>query len=335
MKSYPKSENFQKKGAFTIFNWDKVPDLIAVVSMKIKITKNIAQATAITHGGRFHADEIFASVILEKVLGHLTICRVSSLPSDIPDNTIIYDLGGGRWDHHQNGGNGRRFNGVPYASAGLIWRDFGKRLCSGTKDPRATWAQVDSFIQGIDAEDCGSMRRVKYPAKGNSVSMAIEGFNPLWDSKEDPDIAFLHACKIAASIFDNLFERILAKERARTAVETAIEKTDGPIMVLEQYLPWQQGVFFPSNKTIQKAAQILFVVFPSNRGGYNWTCVPTTINGIQQRKPVPDSWRGLSGNDLQAVTGVATATFVHPAGFIGGAETLSDAIRMADLAVHS
>ena len=68
------------------------------------------------------------------------------------------------------------------------------------------------------------------------------------------------------------------------------------------------------------------------RGGFNWQCVPEKLGSFVQKKPVPAEWKGLKGPDLQKVTGVATATFCHPAGFIGGAETMEDAIRLAEIA---
>ena len=36
--------------------------------MNIKITKNIKEANCITHAGTFHADEIFATLILSKII---------------------------------------------------------------------------------------------------------------------------------------------------------------------------------------------------------------------------------------------------------------------------
>lgn len=76
-------------------------------------------------------------------------------------------------------------------------------------------------------------------------------------------------------------------------------------------------------------------MYPSLRGGYNWQAVPMEENSFGQRKAVPSEWRGLKGSDLQKVTGVATATFCHPGGFIGGADELNDAIAMARLAIAS
>ena len=35
---------------------------------------------------------------------------------------ILVDIGGGKFDHHQKNGNGKRENGISYASAGLVWQ---------------------------------------------------------------------------------------------------------------------------------------------------------------------------------------------------------------------
>ena len=64
-----------------------------------------------THGGLFHADEVFASVVLctifEKRFSEVN--RVFQIPDDASDSDIIYDIGGGKFDHHQKGGNGVRW----------------------------------------------------------------------------------------------------------------------------------------------------------------------------------------------------------------------------------
>ena len=63
--------------------------------------------------------------------------------------------------------------------------------------------------------------------------------------------------------------------------------------------------------------------------------MPDAIDSFGQRKPVPAEWKGLRDSELQTVTGVTTASFCHPAGFIGGAETLADALALAKLAIEA
>ncbi len=303
--------------------------------MAMKMTKNIAEATAITHGGKFHADEVMATVILMKVFGNITVSRTFIVPEDLKEDVIVYDIGFGQYDHHQKGGNGARENEVPYAACGLIWKKFGKKIVADTSNPNLVWNLIDKdLIQGIDACDNGVMPKADFAAQTMNLSSIISGFNPNWDSKEDSDIAFAKAVKFAEVVFDNTLASAISKANAQQIVEDAIEKVqvEEHIMVLDRFVPWQEYVFSSKNP---KASEILFVIFPSNRGGYNWQCVPDGLGSFEQRKSVPEDWKGLRGADIQRVTGINTATFCHPAGFIGGAETFADAFALAKIAVEA
>lgn len=302
----------------------------------VKTTKNTKHATVVTHGGIFHADEVLATVILSKVFKSITVLRTFKVPKDLPKNVVIYDIGFGRFDHHQKGGNGVRKNGVPYASAGLIWRVYGPRLLRNTHNLQLVWDLIDrNIIQGVDSVDNGTMTKTEHSVqtvKNMSFSNIISTFNPTWNSDEDSDEAFIKAVEFAEVVFDNTLKKAIAKAKAQDIVEEAIENSKEHIMVLDQFAPWQEFIFSSENT---KATDILFVVYPSNRGGYNWQCVPETPGGYGQRKKVPDEWKGCSGETLRQITGVETASFCHPAGFIGGAETFDDAYALAKIATNA
>lgn len=301
--------------------------------MNITTTNAVEKANVITHGGIFHSDEVLATVILSKVFGDLTVLRTFKVPENVADEVIVYDIGFGKFDHHQKGGNGTRENGVPYASVGLIWKEFGYKLVADTSNPELVWNLIDrNLIQGVDATDNGTMPKTDYPAQAMSFSQTISEFNPAWDSSENSDDAFLKAVNFAEVVFDNVFANAISKAKAQQIVDDAIEKSEGHIMVLDRFVPWQEFIFSSTN---EKAEGILFVVFPSNRGGFNWQCVPDAIGSFGQRKSVPAEWKGLRDADIQKATGVATANFCHPAGFIGGADTLEDALAIAKKAVEA
>ena len=103
----------------------------------------------------------------------------------------------------------------------------------------------------------------------------------------------------------------------------------GRIICLEKYVPWQKCVCSedPNN-------QFWYVVFPSNRGGYNVQCVPDQPDSFNMRHGLPAAWRGLGKEELRRITGVKDAVFVHPAGFIGGAESREGAVLMAEKASY-
>lgn len=301
----------------------------------LKVTKNLSKANAITHGGSFHCDDVMATVILKKVYGNLTVCRVPKMPSKFPKDAIIYDIGGGEFDHHQKGGNGVRQNGIPYASCGLIWKKFGEEYLK--KEVSETyvnilWKRIDQEIMaGIDALDNGAFPEINYPTWPLSITSIINNFNPVWESKEDPDDAFLKAVNLAETIFDNFLLNAKGKLKARSIISEKIANSKFGIMILDKYVPWQDAIFYSKDP---KASQIMFVVYPSNRDGYCWQCVPTAPGSHSSRKDVPKEWRGLQNEDLRRVTGVSSATFCHKDGFIGGAENMADAIEIAKLAMR-
>lgn len=285
----------------------------------------------ITHFGKFHADEVFATIILELYFGKLYILRVRDVPEDLPTNVIVYDIGYGEFDHHQYGGNGIRTNGVPYAACGLIWKKFGPSIIrkTGTREPELVFEWIDrELVQSIDAIDCGAMPKTIYPTKPFTVSSIIGNFNPPWNSSKDVNRAFIEACDFARTIFNNALSQALGKAESKDIINKAIEDSHNHIMVLPEYVPWQEWFFNSQNA---KTQDIWFLVYPSRRGGYNFQCIPTKPGEGDQRKAVPKAWRGISVEALREVTGVNDATFVHSAGYLGGAESLEGAMKMATM----
>ena len=80
----------------------------------------------------------------------------------------------------------------------------------------------------------------------------------------------------------------------------------------------------------------LYVIFPERDGeGYRLRAVPVEDESFEVKKPMPEAWSGLRDEEFASVTGVADATFCHPALFIAGARSQEGAIRLAELALTS
>lgn len=198
--------------------------------MNIEITNDVKMANAITHRGCFHADEVFATILLILLLKKVVLARISSsheLPKKLPLNPIIYDIGHGIFDHHQPSGNGKRENGILYSSFGLIWRAYGIRIlcehykCS-YKDAALLFEMIDKdLVQGIDASDNGQIPYCGLSFHIMGIPSMIASFYPNWD-KVNPDLedkCFLQALEVANTIFNNVVSRNIAKLRARDIVE--------------------------------------------------------------------------------------------------------------------
>ena len=292
----------------------------------------IAKANAITHSGIFHADEVMATVLLSKILPEVKVCRTFKVPEDIAEDVIVYDIGGGVYDHHQRGFSESRDNGIKFSSFGLLWRKFGMQLLSDNENAELVFDLFDkSFVTGIDAIDNGQVERTD-DVQVMTVSGVISAFNPNWDEKANADDSFMKAVEFAELIFDNALNSAISKAKAKTGVESAIEASANGIMSLDEFMPWQEYLF---NSTNEKADGILYVVFPSNRGGYNVNAVPDAPGSFVQRKSLPESWAGLNGSQLSEVCGIEGATFCHPARFICGAATFEDAMKLAKKAVEA
>ena len=299
--------------------------------MNIKITKNIKEANCITHNGKFHCDEVFSTIIFLKILPEIVLYRTSDVTL-ATENQYVYDVGEGELDHHQLGGNGERENGVKYSSCGLVWRKFGKEVIKKytTNEVNYIWELIDkNLIQCIDAGDNGQTPDINTDYTFVHISSIIGNFNPNWDEEIDSDENFLEALIVAEKIFDNTIKNTIAKVKAKKFVDKAIEESNDGIMILERFFPWKEFLLESQN---EKAININFVVFPSNRGGFNIYTVPKSIHSFESRKLFPKEWAGLKDKELQEKCNIKTAKFCHNACFICVTETREDAIKLARIA---
>lgn len=82
-------------------------------------------AKAFTHSGKFHADDVFSYALLLYLNPAITITRGNKVPKDF--DGIVFDIGRGKYDHHQKDSRIRE-NGIPYAAFGLLWEELGKEF---------------------------------------------------------------------------------------------------------------------------------------------------------------------------------------------------------------
>jgi len=282
---------------------------------------------ALTHNGTFHCDDIFAAVILDEIMKHeLTLIRVPNVPKDLPKKLIVFDIGGGKFDHHQVDAPIRR-SGIKYSSAGLIWREYGRKLLKkrgvSIRSVNYVWNKIDhKFIQAIDASDNGMLKSA-YP--NFCISNLISSFNPIWDFEEESNECFMNAFNFAKIIFDNEIEKEMAFARASESLEKSIATSENGIMILPKYIPWDD--YFNSSRNPQRK-KIQYVIFKNNRDE-NF-CIRGTK--YARNRLFPTEWAGLTTEDLINITNVETATFCHPQRHICGAQTLDDAIKLVNIA---
>ena len=91
------------------------------------LLKQIRQehASAFTHGGKFHADDVFSAALLLYLNPEIQISRGNRVLENF--DGLVFDIGRGAYDHHQKDSRIRE-NGVPYAAFGLLWEALGAEI---------------------------------------------------------------------------------------------------------------------------------------------------------------------------------------------------------------
>ena len=275
---------------------------------------NQTNASAFTHSGKFHADDVFSAALLLYLNPEITIIRGNKVPDDYEG--IVFDIGRGEFDHHQKDSRIRE-NGIPYAAFGLLWEVLGEEILGAELAEKFD----EAFVQPLDNND--------NTGEKNELATLIGNFNPGWDSTGSNDQAFFQAVSVAGMILENKFERYRGNERADMLVEeilsqhqknldsgeTPAENTN--ILVLPEFIPCQKKL---------SETNIAFVIFPSNRGGY---CIQPQKKeySMNYKCSFPSQWLGLEGSELAKVTGLDSAIFCHKGGFLMTCGTLEDSLR--------
>ena len=139
-----------------------------------------------------------------------------------------------------------------------------------------------------------------------SSSRWTSTINPVWDSKEDQDTCFFKAVAVAKQILENQIASANAVNRADEKVQQAYKNSRDGIVVLPCYLPWKNGLY----KT-----DALFVVYPSQRGGWSAQCV-TDHKTKRPKLPFPQSWAGQPQEVIEQKSGIPGISFCHASRFL-------------------
>lgn len=289
----------------------------------VKVLKDITKVDGITHGGTMHADEVFATAFLDLYFGDFKVKRVVDTPSEV-DNLIVYDILGGKFDHHQKEARVRS-NGIKYSSFGLLFEEYGPRYLEMMKVKNSEEVYdyfIKDFVLEIDAVDNGIFPLVNASFKVKMISDIIKLFNPSYLENVDSDEQFLKAVTVAKMILVEEFKYVIGKVEANILVSNLLKDNKEEILVLDKYVPYEEAILNTSNN-------IKLVIFPSNRGGYAVKTVQKSATDKTSRVYFPKNWGGLNKEELVKITGVDDAIFCHVNRFLFSTKTLDSALEIA------
>lgn len=291
----------------------------------------------ITHSGAFHADDVMAvallTLLLERKGETYEVVRTRDA-AVFPTGDYVVDVGGiydpltERFDHHQEGGAGARENGVPYSSIGLVWKHHGMEFCQD----EVIWGRIDAaMVEPLDLGDNG-IETYAVTSRGIHPYLwhhVVAMFRPVGKDIGKEDERFLELVAFCRK----LLVHTLAVEQDRLLAEKKVEEVyasaeDKRLLVFTEYVQWQQSV--------AHLKDVLFVVTPE-RTGSTWKLNATRDDdmGFKNRKDLPSSWAGKSGQELAEISGVPDASFCHNKRFVAAAGSKEGAIALAQKALEA
>lgn len=278
-----------------------------------------SKITIATHSGQFHADDIFAVatiVLMFEEKYQIKIIRTRNI-NIINDADFSIDVGGvydhkkNRFDHHQNGGAGKRENNIPYSSFGLVWKKYGKILC-GSKDIAD---ELDKkLIWSIDARDNGIA--VSKPVREGIYMYDIGDFFAAYKvTWKEPEVKLYENFMYCVNVTKNLIEREIKNIKDTLYTEKIIEREyykmeDERLLILNKYYPRRIDC-------LSKYKQLLLVVSPKLTDN-TWAVETVRISERTyiNRINLPKSWAGKRNDQLEKITGVKGSIFCHNNGFV-------------------
>lgn len=285
----------------------------------------------VTHNGMFHPDDVFAVATALLVFPESEIIRtrdqkIIDSADIVIDVGMVYDPAIYRFDHHQEGGADVRPNGVPYASFGLVWKEFGYRLARD-----AEYIIEEKLVIPIDAPDNRiSVYEPKLPGiEPYTIRDFFYSYLPYGDrSEKHLQEVFLEVVQVAKGILER--EITKAEERAagiievRRILEASLDKR---VIILDRDLPWES--------VLVASPAALFVVYPRREGNWAAKGIPKKVGSLDRKKLFPFAWAGKTDQELEVLSKVKGAMFCHLDRFIATAKSKEGAAALAKLALNA
>lgn len=272
-----------------------------------KVTVDLVKVTnvALTHNGLFHCDDVFSAALLRYINPDIKFVRSNTVPEDF--NGIVFDVGGGRYDHHQEGAKVREDSKVKYAAFGLLWNDLGFEILGDD-----SYLEDELWVQSMDHSDNTGEGR-------GPLQYLFGAMNPCIGTDQTPDSQFELAVKVATILLTARINSILAKQKMREELKGYINKSNDRVLVMEHFVPWQ---------TTTVCTEFRFVVYPSNRTVGEWTVQSVPFKpGTNDSTLLPTKMYDefISGENPEI-------SFIHKNRFICQCRTKSYAVMLARLA---
>lgn len=281
----------------------------------IKLTNKIDKANCITHSGRFHVDDVISTIFLSKIIKKVTLIRVPRLENSEQVNKIVYDIGFGKFDHHQKNRNGKRKNGIYYSSIGLLWNEFGKKYLENlkVKNINKTFEFIDTeLIQYIDATDNMQTEYLENKISPDFIKL----YNPRWNEDISEETAFINALKAADDFWNVYIKYAIAEVEAIEIILDKLKKCNDCYLIFNQEMPYRKAIKLVNNTKVK------YIIFKSRREGYDIRIITDSYKFKEELINAKDI------NTSKNLTGILDLIYVDTYGKLCCTKTLKSAIQL-------
>ena len=320
-----------------------------------------------THSGTFHADEVLSTFLLKFHPEARNSVVIRTRNNEILKQCdIVVDVGGiidpknNRFDHHMKefkevlDEKDEELNKIKLSSAGLVWKYLGIEILNNVLKSANLLEQNKNhineifkkiyldFIMGVDGIDNGVTQydkdiKPKYKLVGD-FNHRISRLNPEWNMENvDVNERFRDAWDIAEEEFSYYIKNyansyFIAYDIVLNAVKEAL-KENRVYFILDKYCPWKKMIY-EIEKKLQVENRFLYCIHPGNNNRWCSTAVNINENCMELRKPFPEEWRAKSDEELQKITGIKDAVFVHVSGFVSFWHFKKSAIKATEISIN-
>lgn len=285
--------------------------------------------TIVVHDGNFHPDDVFSVALLSILLdGKIEVIRTRdereiNKADYVVDVGHIYNPAKNRFDHHQEGGAGFRANKISYSAFGLLWKEYGERVCSSKK---VADILDKKLVEAIDADDDGlDVCKENIPGLNPLLLVdVIYSMRPTW-KEENLDINKIFLNAVA-----------FAKETLLRGIKITKDNVEAEGLVDEIYKNMEDKrliifdkAYLPIN-LLYKYPEPLFVVYESrNKLIWRVTTVEKHERTYEPRKNFPEIWWGKKGEEFAKISGIEDSLFCRNKGIFVGVKSREGAIKLA------
>lgn len=292
----------------------------------------------VTHNAKFHTDDVFAVATLLMLYPEATVIRTRD-QAVIQEGDFVVDVGNvyeqeqNRFDHHQLGGAGKRENGVPYSSFGLVWKKFGSEVC-GTQEVASRIDQ--KFVQAVDAGDNGmdTFKPIMTDLFPALIQGVVNQYRLTWKETGEWDERFMDCVGWAKGFLERMIKITQDIVEGELIVREALaQAVDKRLIVIDE--KYDLGRELVSSVLVDIPEVIYAVLYRHDHKNWQLVAIAKNRGTYELRKALPEAWRAKINGELESASGVDGATFCHRNGFMCTANTRESILKLAELALNA